>query len=219
MAASQIKRSWAWATAIFIILMIGLSRLYLGVHFLHDVLLGWALGALVLWLVLRQWDSTAAWLQTKSVGQQVGLALLASILLLVFGAIAFGALGDWELPAEWIANAQAAGVDELPAPVTFNGVVTAAATLFGLLAGLAWIMPRGGFEAGGSLGLRIVRFLVGVLGVVIFWYGLGEIFPHEEALVSYALRYLRYALVGGWISAGGPWVFIRLGLAKPFSKN
>jgi len=219
MAAAQLKRSWAWAVAIFLILMIGLSRLYLGVHFLHDVLLGWTLGALVLWFVLSQWDSSVAWLQTKSVGQQIGLALLGSILILVFGAMAYGALEGWELPAEWLTNAQAAGADELPDPVTFNGIVTAAATLFGLLAGLAWITPRGGFETGGSLGRRVARFLVGLLGVVIFWYGMGEIFPHEENLVSYALRYLRYALVGGWISAGGPWVFIRLGLSKPLSKK
>lgn len=214
MLASQVKRPWAWAAAIFLILMIGLSRLYLGVHFLHDVLLGWLFGALTLWAVLRLWDSTAAWVQTKSTGQQVGLAFLLSVIMLVAGAIAFGAVRNTPLPPEWTANSLAAGAHEAPAPITFNSVITSAATLFGLLAGLAWMRLRGGFHAGGALMQRILRFVVGLVGVAILWYGLGAIFPRGEEIVAYVLRYLRYALVGGWISAGGPWVFIRLGLAN-----
>lgn len=215
MLASQVKRPWAWPAAIFLILMIGLSRLYLGVHFLHDVLLGWLLGALVLWAVLRLWDSTAAWVQTKSAGQQVGLAFLLSVILLVAGAIAFGAARTTPLPPEWTANALAAGAHEAPDPITLHSVITPAATLFGLLAGLAWMRLGGGFQAGGTLKQRILRFLVGLVGVAILWYGLGAIFPRGEEILAYILRYLRYALVGGWISAGGPWVFIRLGLANP----
>lgn len=212
--AAQIKRPWAWAVATFVIVMIGTSRLYLGVHFLHDVLSGWAIGLLVLWGFLRLWDSTVSWVKTKSGGQQVILALLVSILMLVSGTIAFGALRNWTIPPEWISNSLAAGVEELPNPVTLNSIITSAATLFGLLAGLAWFTTRGGFEAGGPLGLRVLRFLIGLLGIAILWYGLGEIFPGDENLVSYSLRYLRYTLVGGWVSAGGPWVFVQLCLAK-----
>jgi len=214
MLASQVRRPWAWAVAIFLILIIGLSRLYLGVHFLHDVLLGWLLGALVLWVLLRLWDSTAAWVQAKSTGQQVGLAFLLSALMLIAGAIAFGAARNTPLPPAWTANALAAGAHELPEPVTFNSVITSAATLFGLLAGLAWIRPRGGFDAGGALDKRILRFSLGLVGVAILWYGLGAVFPRGEDIVAYIFRYLRYTLVGGWISAGGPWLFIRMKLAN-----
>lgn len=149
MLASQVRRPWAWGAAIFLILMIGLSRLYLGVHFLHDVLLGCLLGALVLWVLLRLWDSTSAWIQTKSTGQQVGLAFLLSTLMLIAGAIAFGAVRNTPLPPAWTTNALAAGAHELPDPVTLNSVITSAATLFGLLAGLAWMQPRGGFGTEG----------------------------------------------------------------------
>lgn len=211
--AAQARRPWAWIAAIFVILMIGLSRLYLGVHFLHDVLLGWAIGALILWGFLRLWDSAAAWSRTRSLGQQILSAFILSMLILGLGAIAFGSLRAWSIPPEWLANARAAGAED-PSPVTFGGVIVSSATLFGLLTGLAWLRSQGGFSAEGPFGQRLLRLVVGLVGVAVLWFGLGAVFPRGEALIPYLLRYLRYALVGGWISAGGPWLFIRLSLAK-----
>jgi hypothetical protein len=213
MLAAQLKRPWAWAGAVVIIFMIGLSRLYLGVHFVHDVLVGWAFGFIILWAVLRWWDAVAAWAQTKTFAQQVLLAFLLSILILLAGAIAYGTLQTWVIPAEWLANARAAGAIE-PAPVSLSNTITSAATLFGLLAGLAWCRTWGGFDAGGSWGLRSARFLAGLLGVLILYVGLGAIFPRGEALLPYILRYLRYTLIGWWIAGGAPWLFVRFGLAK-----
>jgi membrane-associated phospholipid phosphatase len=217
--AVQIKRFWAWASAIFIVLMIGLSRLYLGVHFPHDVIFGWVLGALVLWIFSHWWEVAVAWAQRKALGQQIVLAFLLSALVLVIGAIAFGPLRQWEIPVEWVANARAVGAQELPAPTTLNSVILSAATFFGLLAGLAWTRSRGGFDPGGPVAQRIIRFVVGLVGVLILWKGLDLIFPRGEALLPYILRYLRYALVGGWVSAGGPWLFIRLKLASKSATN
>ena len=42
--ASRVKKTWFWAFVVVIILLIGLSRLYLGVHFPQDVLVGWLIG-------------------------------------------------------------------------------------------------------------------------------------------------------------------------------
>jgi membrane-associated phospholipid phosphatase len=49
------------ALAVVTILLIGVSRPYLGVHYCEDVLFGWALGVAVALLSLRYADAAAAW--------------------------------------------------------------------------------------------------------------------------------------------------------------
>jgi membrane-associated phospholipid phosphatase len=216
MAASLIKRPWVWIAAIFIIFMIGLSRLYLAVHFPHDVLLGWTLGALALWAFSRWWDVVAAWARKKSLGQQIGLAFALSMVMLVMGLMAFGSLRGWVMPVAWKENAQQAGVDALPAPVTLDSTITFAAVLFGMLAGLAWMNSRGAYTADGGFWQRLVRLLPGLAGILILYLGLKAIFPRGDAFLPYVLRYLRFALIGLWVSAGAPWLFLKLKLAQTF---
>jgi membrane-associated phospholipid phosphatase len=217
--AAGVRRPWAWAAAVFIMLMIGLSRPLLGVHFLHDVLLGWLLGALVLWAFLRYWDRVAAWLQGLGLGRQVLFALGVSLLLVAASSLSYLSLQNRALDlAGWQAMAAQAGAHELPAPVTLNGTMTSAGALFGLAAGLAWLTARGGFDVSGPLWKRLLRYLIGLVGVLVLWFGLGQLFPRGDELVPYALRYLRYALVGAWISAGAPYLFLGLKLTNPGSK-
>ncbi|PKN33871.1 MAG: phosphoesterase PA-phosphatase [Deltaproteobacteria bacterium HGW-Deltaproteobacteria-19] len=214
LAASLVKRPWAYAAAVFIIFMIGLSRLYLAAHFPHDVLVGWALGALVLWAFVHWWDAVAARAKKKSPRQQVGLAFVLSMAMLVSGVITFASLHGWVMPADWMANARQAGADPLPAPVTLNNAITFAATLFGMLAGLVWTESKGGYVSDGGFWQRGVRLLPGLAGLLIIYLGLRAIFPRGDSFVPYVLRYLRFALIGLWISAGAPWLFMKLKLAR-----
>ncbi|GAB4502217.1 MAG: hypothetical protein Fur0035_17650 [Anaerolineales bacterium] len=203
------RKPWGWALAIAIIFLIGFSRLYLGVHFPQDVLLGWALGALILTLAWKLWTPLAAWLKGKSLALEIFLALALALILLTVGALARPA----SFPAEWSTNAALAGAKSAPAPLGLDGLVTASGTLFGLLTGLAWLNRRGGFSAEGTLTRRALRFALGLLGVAALWFGLGAIFPRGDDFLAYFLRFVRYSLLGGWISAGAPWLFLRLGLS------
>jgi membrane-associated phospholipid phosphatase len=214
MAASLTGRSWAWAVAVFVIFMIGLSRLYLAAHFPTDVLAGWAIGALVLWAFLRWWDVVAAWAKEKSPGRQVALAFAPSMAMLASGAIAFWSLRGWTFPADWMAHARQAGLDVLPAPVTLDNTIAFAAALFGLLAGVIWMDSKGGYVADGGFRQRTLRLLPGLAGVLVIYLGLRAVFPRGDSLVPYTLRYVRFALVGLWISAGAPWLFLKLRLAR-----
>jgi membrane-associated phospholipid phosphatase len=209
--AAFLKKSWAWAVAFFVILMIGLSRLYLAVHFPHDVLLGWLIGALSLWLFVAWWDRAAAWLKTLTFGQQVGLAFSVSIGFISAAVLLGLARRGYILNDAWAANMLRASTD-LPEPLALSGMITVAGMLFGLSLGLAWMERHGGFQASGSPTTRVLCYLIGLVGVMVLWNGLGAVFPRGEELLPYILRYIRYTLVGAWVTAGAPWLFIRLKL-------
>lgn len=87
--------------------------------------------------------------------------------------------------------------------------------LFGLSAGALWLSARGGFSAKGSWWKRTLRFMIGVAVVAILWMGLGEIIPDRDDFLGYTLYYTWYAVIGFWIAALAPVVFIRLNLAQP----
>ncbi len=212
--ATSIRRRWGWIAAVSIITLIGISRLYLGVHFPHDVLLGWTLGALTLWLFNILWEPASKWAAGRSLPQQIGLAFGASLLLLSLSVLAFGSLQGWEIPTAWLANVQASAEPELPDPVSLDNSLTSAGVLFGMLSGYAWLRTQGGFRADGPIRQRVARYLIGLVGVVILWYGLGAIFPRGAALLPYILRYLRYFILGLWVAAGAPTLFIRMRLGS-----
>jgi membrane-associated phospholipid phosphatase len=214
MLAASLKRRWAWAVAVFVIFMIGFSRLYLGVHFLHDVLAGWLFGALILAALLGAWEPIATRVKTLPLSRQIGLAFGASLLLVAASLIPYLSLQSWQIPQNWIANATAFWPEEPPHPVTLNSTLSTAGTLFGLLTGLAWLNTRGGFSARGTTTERVLRYALGVLGVGVLWFGLGAIFPRGDELLPYILRFVRYSLVGLWVSAGAPWLFIKLKWAR-----
>jgi membrane-associated phospholipid phosphatase len=212
--AAYLRKAWIWILAGLLIFFIGFSRLVLGVHFLHDVIIGWLIGGLLLWVFNRFWNPAAAWLNRQTVARRLLIVFLASLIAIAAGLGIAVPMNDDVLPASWVANARLAGTEDLD-PVEPSGIITSAGTLFGLAAGAVWMKQLGGYQASGPVSKRILRYLIGLIGVVLFWFGLGEIFPRGDELISYLLRYVRYAMVGFWVSGGAPWLFFRIRLAEP----
>jgi hypothetical protein len=104
---------------------------------------------------------------------------------------------------------------EMIDPLRLAGVVTASGSLAGFLLGGLWLRGRGGFDAGGDLTARALRYVVGVAGVAALWFGLRALFPGGESLAALFLRFIRYALVTFWVAGLAPLAFRRLGLAGP----
>ena len=210
--AGYFRRAWGWVAAMLLVFLIGFSRLYLGVHFPHDVFVGWLVGGIILWIFLRYWEDMAAWGNRHSLKEQILAAFLLSMGFVLLGAAAYSRLAAWTLPRIWLENASHA--ETLPDPVTLKGLLTPAGALFGFLAGAAWMETKGGFQASGSFWQRAARYLVGLLGVVVIYVGLKLLFPQGETWIAYTFRFLRYALLGVWISGGAPYVFGKLQLTR-----
>ena len=209
---SRVNGRWTWLAAFALTFLIGFSRLYLGVHFVHDVILGWLIGYIILFLFLRYWDPLATWFITKSLAQQMMVAFLISLIMIAVGVWSTARLDGYVFPEEWQDNARRAGA--LPDPVSIEDTITLAGSMFGFGAGAAWIASRGGYQASGSVEKRSFRYIIGLIGIVILWFGLGEVFPHGETLVLLIFHYIRCALVGFWATAGAPWLFFRFKLAE-----
>lgn len=213
MIAAYYKRTWVWVTAIVVMFLIGFSRIFLAAHFPHDVVFGWLLGAVLLWAVNYFWEPVTAWVGPKPLGQQILIAFIASMLFVVLGYGATSFRSGYQVPDAWMASAALVNAEE-PDPISPDGSFTSAGIFFGLGAGAAWIISIGGFQAAGPVEKRALRYVIGLIGVLILYMGLGQIFPRNDDLISYALRFVRYSLIGFWVAGGAPWVFKRFKLAE-----
>ena len=177
---------WVWAPAALLSLSIGLSRVYLGVHFPTDILAGWALGAVVL--------AAAAWV----------LGRLPAWPALPERLRRSGSLPWWAgIPiAALPAGAALALVPE-------KDSVAMVAGMLGFLTG--HLLRRGLWNLGeeGSLLQRLLRLPVGLAVLAGLYLGLKRLFP-----VYLPLRFVRYLLAGGWVSLGAPLLFRWIGLAR-----
>jgi membrane-associated phospholipid phosphatase len=218
--AHWINRSWAWIAAIFIIFLIGFSRIVLGVHFLVDVLVGWTIGALIFWAVIKWEKPIIKWLGGFQLYQQVLWVFLASIFMIGLGYAVQNIHASWIIPQDWITNAKLV----IPVDMDFNpkdlsGLITSTGAFFGIAAGGIWLQSHGSYDATGPFLQRLLRFLIGLVGIYLIWGGLGSLLPRGEEWFPLVLRYLRYTLVGLWISVFAPLLFIKMGLAEPLNKS
>ncbi len=118
----------------------------------------WAAGwwLLLLWLFLRYEGRVAGWLAGRSLAQQVVVAVVASLALLLPSLVAQAALGNWQMPGDWVMNA-AAQTGIAPDPLDMESTISLAGTVLGMGLGLIWLHRAGGMDAGGPrAGVRSV---------------------------------------------------------------
>jgi membrane-associated phospholipid phosphatase len=77
--AEWVQRRWFWVVTITLVMLIGFSRVYLGVHFPADVVAGWLLGSALLVLYCIFYPRVETWIAGKTPGVQ--LLLLLGVLL------------------------------------------------------------------------------------------------------------------------------------------
>ncbi len=206
LSVSKRQSKGAWVAAIVIIGLISFSRIFLGVHFITDVIGGWLVGGLFLAAFFWLEPKATRWLVEIGFGGQVAAATGAAALIAVIGLGLRGLVASSPDPVSWASFAAEAR--------TLDGLFTAAGSIFGVGLGLAMANRWARFSAGGPLGKRAARFVIGLIGVLIFWAGLRAVFPQEPEAVALVFRFVRYALATWWAIFLAPWLFLKFNLAE-----
>lgn len=215
LVAATLKRWWAWVICLLLIILIGISRIYLAVHYPQDVVLGWLIGFLLVWLFLRFEKPIGNWFTSHSLHISILVLFLISISTLSVGLLMRSIIAEWQIPDVWIENARwAFPEEETINPSNYLGLMLTCGVFFGLTAGATWLSKQGGFNAKGRWGYRILRYMIGVAGVVVLWFGIGSLLPEDAGWIGDVLNYVLFVLIGVWISALAPKVFLRLKLAE-----
>lgn len=84
--ASALDETWSWIVAGILAALIGFSRIYLGVHFPTDVLLGWLVGILLLATYVAFHRQLEKWLEARNLRVQLGATVLLPLALLLVHA-------------------------------------------------------------------------------------------------------------------------------------
>lgn len=214
--AAHLRQRWAWLAAVFLMVMIGLSRVWLGVHYTVDIIAGWLLGGVILLLFFRFERPVGDWVSRWGIPAQIALVLMVSLGLTFLGMVIRNNITvTWQLPSEWLQNVAIYNPDDPLNPLSLDDLISSAAAFFGLAAGAILLEPYYDFSMAGPWRQRLGRYAIGVVGILILWQGLGGVFDllaPPETLLADTLRYLRYSLVGLWISALAPLLFMRVGL-------
>jgi membrane-associated phospholipid phosphatase len=206
--AYQVKKRWLWITSIIIILGISFSRLYLGVHFPHDVVFGWLIGLAVLILFIKLEKRVSKWLQARSNTYKIGIGFAASALFIIIGLIVRFVTEGVPDPDSWAHYSTDAR--------SMTQYFTLAGALFGAVSGYVIMKSKANFRIDGTWSQKLGRYLVGIIGVLVALYGLDFLFSSiasDESIFGYLLRYIRYSATTFWVMFGAPWLFLKLKLA------
>ncbi len=156
-----------------------MSRVYLGAHFIHDVIAGFLLGALTLVGFVLLQNRYGEGFSNRILGQRLMVMIWVPIILGIIFILVRLIIGPADLAVPW--------ADRIPEAELSS--INAAAQAFGVLLGFGvGIVLEGSrvrFRIEGPVWKRVVRYLIGIVVLVAIWAGLrGIIFNFLRVCLS-----------------------------------
>jgi membrane-associated phospholipid phosphatase len=220
--ANSLKNGWFWSGAIIVTLMVGLSRVYLGVHFPSQVLAGWLIGIIVIILFVQFESKVVSLLESLRIGYQLFFVFGVSMLFLLLGGILVFMFQNWEMPVEWIRNASLylTGENETTlSSISMEAIASNAGGFMGAAMGAILIRRKGGFDAGGILWKRLIRSITGIVLILLLYLTIKMIAPDQEEVLLYSMwRFAGFFIILFSEIFLIPLLFIRINLFPHSSK-
>lgn len=202
--ATQVRSPVFRALAAVLILLVGFSRPYLGVHFPHDVLLGWLIAATVVLVALMVQERLGAWLMSVRNGHHLAVSALIASAIMAWGWAVPGFVADSPDPAAWAGFAERAR-----SPSHFFAL---AGTLFGLMVGYRRQRELVSYAPAALWRVRLAQYAGGILVMFAIYLGLGALshaLAATDSLPGCLLRFVRFAAVAWWVTELAPRCFMR----------
>jgi hypothetical protein len=193
-----LKNKYIWIIALFITLMIGLSRAYLGVHYPSQILTGWLLGILILIFFLKFETMVIGCFQKRRLYWQLLLVFGISGIMILLGLLARSSLNNWTMPAIWIQNASMYMPFNESELISYSmvSVLGYAGGFLGAASGAILINRRGGFYSRGIWWKRMLRCLIGFISLGLLYYLFTLISPDENNTFLFGIwRYFGFFLI------------------------
>ncbi len=205
--ASRLQKGWGWVAAIISVTLMMLSRLYLGLHFLQDLAGGLTIALFILFLYWL-WERYGMNRISKQIfGRRLLWATIPPIILLALYAIALFFLGVPNTAVSWSEFIPGAELESYKITALSFGA------FMGWAIGILFEARDIRFKSEGTWWQRLLRFIIGLIGMILFWRGLALIFPTEPTWLMLIFRVIRYFITVFWVAYLAPMLFVRLHLA------
>jgi hypothetical protein len=203
-AATQGRVRWL---ALLPILVVSVSRVYLGVHFISDVVAAWALAAGLHPLFGWVERNSAKWLAGVGLWRSMGIALGAALISPILGAVVKAAMAGTPDPASWAEFSETAR--------NLDGICKTAGAFFGAACGIVMAARWARFGVRGPFWRRCAAFGC----VLIASWGIRRaariihIQPPEN--FKLILDFVVGAAVSWWLLFLAPWLLLKAGFLAP----
>ena len=199
---------------VLIMVLIMISRLFLGVHFFSDVISGFLLGIILLFVFYWFEKNYSLKISVQTLTTKIFLSLASTILFLFIGLLPI-LMNTFELPAAWITLSSQATHGILPAPFSAKGIITLAGVWLGMNIGYTLLLSSNHpLETKGTVLHYCLRLAIGLSVAIIIRVGLSALFGFATGILLHVLDFIRYAFLTFWIAYFAPMLFLKLNLYK-----